>query len=95
MTKNLPEILYPLFWVDENFELDKKNADLFKSQVKTPLAVIQLGKYVLTGVGAALVAISFTFTMRRVYRKRRALNEDHQTNNLVDESSPLIINNDI
>lgn len=86
MTKNLPEVLYPLFWVDEHFEIDKKNADLFYYQVKLPLLGVSIGKYCLFGIGFILFLISCRYSYTLSKRKQ------HQNFNIQESSNSIDIN---
>lgn len=75
MTANLPEILYPLFWVDEHFEIDKKNADKFKNEVKMPLELVNIFKWLLFIVGVVMMLFNLMYgyfirdQLRDLFRK--------------------------
>lgn len=64
ITKSLPEVMYPLFWVDENFKIDEASADKFHSQVMMPLALFNTGKWVLLVVGFVLFTLSGAYAYR-------------------------------
>jgi hypothetical protein len=87
MIQNISEVLYPLFWIDENFEIDQINADKFYHQVKLPLEVISMVKYFVLFVGFILLAVSLGVHYTS-WRKGRSLPERIQ----VDENTPLINN---
>lgn len=91
MTKKIPEVLYPLFWVDEHFEIDKKNADKFYYQVKVPLSLINIGKYVLFSFGALLLLVccSISYT---AWKKNKAEPVNNLINSDASEQTPLISN---
>lgn len=93
MTKNLPEILYPLFWVDEHFEIDKKNADLFYYQVKIPLLGVTIGKYTLFAVGFILFVIScrYTYNISKKNDNPEDFNIQNAQKDENDEQTPLLI----
>lgn len=78
--------MYPLFWVDEHFEIDKVNADKFYYQVKVPLSVINVGKYVILAVGLMLllVCVGFSFVS---WKKNQATPDVPVA---VTETTPLI-----
>ena len=91
LTANLPEVLYPLFWVDENFEIDKKNADLFYDQVEIPMKVINYGKFVILGTGLILLAICLVFSFI-IWRRNSQEEEVGSINWNPNEQTPLITN---
>lgn len=59
--KDIPEILYPLFWVDENFAYNKTQADHFYAQVTLPLNLVYVGKYLISSIGLVLILASIAF----------------------------------
>lgn len=92
MTKNLPEVLYPLFWVDEHFEIDKKNADLFYYQVKLPLLGVTIGKYFLFGIGFILFLIScrYAYNLSKKNQPQNFNIQESSNSNDVSEQTPLL-----
>ena len=93
MTKKIPEVLYPLFWVDEHFEIDKKNADTFYYQVKLPLLLLNIGKFVLFGLGLILTILSchYAYNLSKKNRPEQDLNIQSEVTNEPSEQTPLII----
>lgn len=93
MTAKLPEILYPLFWVDENFQIDKKNADIFYDSVEIPMKVINYGKFAILGAGFVLLVICFIFS---IYIWRKNAQEEEIGGGAINwnpnEQTPLITN---
>ncbi|CAF0927586.1 unnamed protein product [Brachionus calyciflorus] len=93
MTKKIPEVMYPLFWVDEHFEIDKKNADTFYYQVKLPLMLISIGKYVLSVLGFILFVISciYAYSLSTKTEQTQDLNIQSDETREPTEQTPLII----
>lgn len=93
--KNIPEVMFPLFWVDENFEIDKPNADKFVSQVKRPLAILNAMKYVIASLGFVLLLVCGGFTYRLYQSNKRSaeMSSSISTNNEEDEREALLNNN--
>lgn len=83
--KTIAEILFPLFWVDEHFEIDKVNADKYVRQVKTPLTVIKIGKFVIFATGMILMFVCVAFN---IFFWKRNKNDENETT--VTETTPLI-----
>ncbi|UJR36346.1 hypothetical protein I4U23_029073 [Adineta vaga] len=48
-------LVFPMLWVDEHAEIDQPSADKFHQKVTTPIMLVNVIKYVLLGVGIALV----------------------------------------
>ena len=45
---NLPEVLFPLFWIDETATIDDENADFLRSKMTIPLLLADIFLY---GIG--------------------------------------------
>ncbi|XP_065351174.1 sensory neuron membrane protein 2-like [Cloeon dipterum] len=56
-TKNLPEVVLPLFWVDEYFELDEERTDSLKDLVLSKLSIVDTIRWTLLGVGCVLFLV--------------------------------------
>lgn len=52
--ENIPHIIYPLFWVDEQAELDDELIEEIKTKLVRPLNAVTIGKWTAIGVGSAL-----------------------------------------
>ena len=76
LTTNLPEILYPLIWVDEHFTIDKPNADKFYNQVKLPLMIVDYGKWAILGVGIVFSILSLTYASIFIINRRKIIPVD-------------------
>jgi hypothetical protein len=50
--------------------IDQKSADKYKSQVATPLTKVNIGKFVLLGVGLLLLLVSTIFAIKQSRRKK-------------------------
>lgn len=94
MTKNIPEVLFPLFWVDEHFEIDKKNADKFYYSVQLPLNVINIGKWIIFSFGAVLFIVCFAFAYKASFKASDEENADRVINSNLNEQTPLLNNNE-
>jgi len=71
ISAKLPEVLYPLFWVDEHFTIDEKNADKYYNEVALPLKIVNILKWVIFGIGILL----FVFTLLYGYCLRNRIND--------------------
>ena len=87
LTENLPEVLYPLFWLDENFVIDQATADQFYYSIKLPLSIVKIMKFVILGIGCLVLVVCLVFSYRG-WKKNQPSDED------LDERS-LLINNEI
>lgn len=91
----MPEVLYPLMWVDENFIIDKKNADIFYNQAQLPLDILNYGKYVLLGVGLVLLTLHLIYYLRKKAKDNSYSNIDVQdsiiNNSQASETTHLIL----
>lgn len=67
-------------WVDENFVIDKPNADKFFYQVKLPLMVLDIGRYVLIGIGLVGLFVSVIFISKN--KQKTGYTQIGQTENL-------------
>jgi hypothetical protein len=79
--------LSPLFWLDEHFEIDKVNADKFNREVKLPLDVINVGKYVVFVVGMILILVCAGYSFV-IWKRNQVVPELP----VVTETTPLINN---
>ncbi|XP_065348827.1 sensory neuron membrane protein 2-like [Cloeon dipterum] len=71
VTKNLPQVVLPLFWADEYFELDEETADSLKGLVVSKLSFVDTVRWVLIGVGCVLFLIgAFLHSKRRISHKK-------------------------
>jgi hypothetical protein len=76
---------YPLFWVDEHFTIDQKNADKFYYQVKMPLMMLNYGQWVVYGLAIACMVINIGYGL--IVWKRS------KSTQIYDDEENLIINN--
>ena len=60
---NVREVVYPIIWVDEGASMPKATQEAIKGMIIKPLEYVDVGKWVLVGVGAVLVAIGFLMVM--------------------------------
>lgn len=87
----MAEVLYPLFWVDEHFDIDKPNADNFVRQVKIPLLFVEIGKYLPIALGTLLILSSLIYSyVQKRNRTRPVVSFDPPAIN--DETTPLLNN---
>jgi hypothetical protein len=81
-------------WVDENFEIDKINADKFFSEVKLPLMVLEIGKYVILAIGVALILALVFYVNKKKNSEYELVVDSRLTINATDkeitENSNLI-----
>jgi len=60
------DIVFPLLWADESAEIDDDTVGDLKSKLLTPKKIVDIAKWVLIGVGIALVVVGgFVFYKRR------------------------------
>ncbi|XP_065349051.1 sensory neuron membrane protein 2-like [Cloeon dipterum] len=57
ITKDLPEAVLPLFWVDEALELNKENTDFLKDIFVNKISLVDNVRWTLLGVGCVLFLI--------------------------------------
>ena len=93
--KTIPEVLYPLFWVDEHFDLDKKNADNYIRQVRIPLFFVEFSKIFFTSFGAVLLLACTTYIAYNWIKNKRSLTNisrpiNDSPDDLINENTPLI-----
>merc|ERR1712083_188822 len=50
--------IWPVVWVDEGADATEENLDLIKSMLVTPFLVVDIGTYVLIGIGGALLILA-------------------------------------
>ena len=93
VSKNIPEIMFPIFWADEHFEIDKKNADIFVNGVRTPLAILSIGKFVIFAVGLALILICAIFAYRLPKKTSEETSLVNQNSINRSEQTPLLQGN--
>jgi CD36 family len=55
ITKNLPEALVPLIWINEALTLNEENTNLIKDELISKLMIVDGVRWGLIGVGAAAV----------------------------------------
>jgi lysosome membrane protein 2 len=48
---------FPILWLDEGADIDQANIDKIKSMVTTPLLLLDIAKYGMIGLGAALLVL--------------------------------------
>lgn len=93
VTRNLPEIMYPLFWLDQSFEADKETTHAFYKKVQLPINVLYYAKYTLLGVGTLMLVLSSVYIGLLVIKHRR-LNQQMRNqasiNRSETERSPLL-----
>ena len=94
MTKGLSQVLYPLFWLDENFVVDQKNADKFYYSVKLPLQAFDIAKYVAFSFGVALILTCTLFAIRlhRASGEASIIVINEETDDSDNENSGLLAN---
>lgn len=56
--------MYPLFWVDENMEVDKDTADQYYSQIGLNIKLIAIGKWVIFCSGVVLFGLSCYYAFK-------------------------------
>jgi len=56
--------VYPMMWLEEHAEIDKKRADEFRSNVTTPMMILNVMKYLLISIGALLFLIVIALIIR-------------------------------
>ena len=83
----MPEILYPLIWVDEHFTIDKPNADKFYNQVKLPLMIVEYGKWAILGVGIVFSIVSLICASIYIINRRKIIPVDLKSLIVNDENS--------
>ncbi len=83
----MPEILYPLIWVDEHFTIDKPNADKFYNQVKLPLMIVEYGKWAILGVGIVFSIMSLIYASIYIINRRQIIPVDLKSLIVNDENS--------
>jgi hypothetical protein len=93
MVKNLQEIYFPLFWLDENFEIDQNLSDKFYHMVTLPILLFDIFVYVLIGIGALVGASTIFFKCFRPNRRLRVYAYEPIGSDDVDYSEPNNINN--
>ena len=59
--KNIPA--FPLLWADENAELDEENADMLKSEIVTPIKLVDGFSYFMLVFGWGLVVVSWAMVL--------------------------------
>ena len=81
-----------MFWADENFIISKEIADEFKSQIKTPLLLVNIFKYVIfiAGVIGSIGFLSYGIHLYRKYKK-----EDPERAHIIPttKNTEIIVNN--
>jgi hypothetical protein len=81
-------------WVDENFEIDEVNADKFFSEVKLPLMVLEIGKYVILAIGVAFILALVFYVNKKKNSEYELVVDSRLTINATDkeitENSNLI-----
>ena len=81
-------------WVDENFEIDEINADKFFSEVKLPLMVLEIGKYVILAIGVAFILALVFYVNKKKNSEYELVVDSRLTINATDkeitENSNLI-----
>lgn len=95
----LPEVFFPLFWIDENFSVDKKTSHDFFTKVELPLRVYDFLKYFVLVSGIFLFSLCISITchlMRENYcgKENLIMYEDLTTdehNEEPNETTPLVI----
>lgn len=55
ITKNLPEALVPLIWINEALTLNEENTNMLKDELISKLQIVDGIRWGLIGVGAAAV----------------------------------------
>lgn len=55
ITKNLPEALVPLIWINEAVTLNEENTNMLKDELISRLQIVDGIRWGLVGVGAAAV----------------------------------------
>jgi len=50
--------IWPVVWVDEGADATEENLDLIKSMLVTPFLVVDIGTYVLIGIGGSLLILA-------------------------------------
>jgi len=50
--------VWPVVWVDEGADANQENLDLLKSMLVTPFMLVDVGTYVLIGIGGVLLILS-------------------------------------
>ena len=59
--QNIPA--FPLLWADENAELDEENADMLKSEIVTPIKLVDGFSYFMLVFGMVLVVVSWAMVL--------------------------------
>ncbi len=81
-------------WVDENFEIDEVNADKFFSEVKLPLMILEIGKYVILAIGVAFILALVFYVNKKKNSEYELVVDSRLTINATDkeitENSNLI-----
>lgn len=87
--------MYPLFWVDENMEVDKDTADQYYSQIGLPIKLVAIGKWVIFCSGVILFGLSCFYAfklkdqIRLCFKRDQADDEEHIiTNQAFESQSP-------
>lgn len=87
--------MYPLFWVDENMEVDKETADEYYSQIGLPLKLVSIGKWVIFSLGVILFGFSCLYAfklkdeIRLCFKRNHSDDEEHiVSNQAFDSQSP-------
>jgi len=50
--------VWPVVWVDEGADANQENLDMLKSMLVTPFMVVDVGSYLLIGIGGVLLILS-------------------------------------
>ena len=78
----MPQVLYPLFWLDENFDINQKVADQFYYSIKLPLNLVKIMKYVILGIGCVgpIVCLGISY---RSWKRNQPCDEGYDENSLI------------
>ena len=93
MTNKINEIYFPLFWIDENFEIDQKQADTFYEKVSLKLILYDIFQYILLTIGSIIFLTCLIITSKIIMQNAsQSSSEENVINNQeISENTPLII----
>ncbi|CAB3365854.1 Hypothetical predicted protein [Cloeon dipterum] len=88
ITKNLPEVVLPLFWVDESYELDEENTNSLKGLVVSKLSFVEIIHWTLLGVGCILFLIGAAL---HCHKKITSMKHKKQMLSMYTQSQSVLI----